>query len=157
MKVNFTEQHLSVTHLDGKTEEVVLRRLPIASFYQWCHALGELKIPLMAALACGKSMDWINDLEDADVGRLSTAAFKVNFPRAVSLANEDHLIAAQILPILDLVQTRLPALASLGIDLTASLPPLPPRDAAEVTPSPSSEISTSTSSSAGSPPTNVTA
>jgi hypothetical protein len=147
----FTEKQFEVEYLDGRKEVIILRRLPLSEFYQWCSTVSEFRSPLMVALAAQKPLQWADSLTDESFTNLSSEAFKVNFPRAMKLAEAEPVIAIKIYPLMEKMGS---VFHSAGLTLNDSSTSQPQEGAAPATQQQSPANSTSTNSSAGSPPSN---
>lgn len=113
---------VDVTYVDGKTERLTLARLSIRQLYQFTHLLAGDKVPDLVALCAAKPVEWIDTLSDESFAALSRKSIEINFPRAMTLAKDDPVIAARVAPLLARMQLALVQADSLGPTLSGLSP-----------------------------------
>jgi hypothetical protein len=124
-----------VEKIDGTTEVLALGYLPLRSLYTWTHHLAGDRIPELVAHAAGKPLEWVDTLTDEAFAALSAKVIQLNFPRAMTLAQTDPIIAVKLAP---LVNQFANLLRSTGVMSNASSHVEPPSASAEATPQESS-------------------
>ena len=121
----------TIAKLDGSSETLALGHLSIRALYTWTHHLAGDRIPELVAFAAGKPVEWVDTLTDEAFAALSAKVIQLNFPRAMTLAQTDPIIAVKLAP---LVNQFANLLRSNGPMLSALSPAEPPSASAEVTP-----------------------
>ena len=145
---------VDVVYVDGKTERLTLGRLSIRQLYQFTHLLSGDKVPDLVALCAAQPVEWIDTLSDESFAALARLAIELNFPRAMTLAKDDPVIAARVAPLLARMQLALVQADSFGPISNGSSPaPAASASAAETgsgsSTSPQAASSSSSPSAAG--------
>jgi hypothetical protein len=103
----------TVTKEVGSTESLqVATRLSISGKYQFADHIAHDRSIEVIKLCTGKSEDWLDELDTAEVARLAAECFKRNFKDAIALLG-DPVMATRMVPFM----TRLEKLVNLAEDL----------------------------------------
>lgn len=103
----------SVTLADGTIERFVIKPLPITKLYQWLYLAKDQSEPAMVALACEKTIDWIDMMDVDQFAKLAGKCSEIIFPQALRLAKGAPAAAALIAPVLQKTELGLKVIAIL--------------------------------------------
>lgn len=104
-----TTTTVPITYLNGQSESLPLARLTIRQLYQFTQLLGDEKIPQLVCLCLNRSSEWLDSLTDDCFATLAQTCLSQNFPRAMTLAKSEPVIASRLTPLLRQMQAALPA------------------------------------------------
>jgi hypothetical protein len=111
----------AVTLVDGSTENLVIKPLPITGLYQWVILLLADKEPEAVALCVGKDLDWINALDIDSFAKLAGKCSEINYPLAVALAKHAPGAAAKVAPLMQKSLLGLKVMAILANELEGAV------------------------------------
>lgn len=142
----------SVTLADGTIEKFSIKPPSITTLYQWLYLARDQSEPAMVALAIGKPIDWIDNLDVDQFAKLAGKCSEVIFPMALRLAKGAPAAAALLAPVIQKTELGLKVVSILssGYGDPSSKPQ--PSGSAPVTPNASPTPTLSTHSAPSSQP-----
>ena len=142
----------TVTLGDGTVEKLSIKPLSITKLYQWLYLARDQSEPAMVALAVGKDLAWIDDLDVDQFAKLAGKCSEVLFPMALRLAKGAPAAAALLAPVIQRNDLGLRVISILSSGSGEQSPKAQPSASAPATPSASPTAIPLTASSPSSPP-----